>query len=216
MIEQQLQPRGIRDARILEAMGEIPRERFVPDDLLGLAYSDQALSIGLGQTISQPYIVAYMTQMLEVAANHRVLEIGTGSGYQTAILSRLCGDLYTIETLHELSLRSQNVLQVLGCRNVHFRVGDGTLGWPEQAPFDRIMVTAASPQVPDPLLKQLADEGRLIIPIGPEGCQELILYEKTPLGVSERRLIGCRFVKLLGRHGWSDPADPTPSRTQWG
>ncbi len=205
MVETQLRQRGIADQHVLEVMSEIPRERFVPEGLAHAAYDDRALDIGLSQTISQPYIVAYMTEKLDLQSDHRVLEIGTGSGYQTAILSSLCKMVYSVECLPELSQKTQATLHQLGLHNVKYSVRDGTLGWSEQAPYDRIMVTAGAPSTPPPLVDQLHIGGKMILPVGDHKVQHLILVEKKKNRFVESPLIGCRFVKLIGLYGW--PAD---------
>lgn len=202
MISEQLQSRGIKDERVLRVMASIPREMFVPDLLQASAYDDRALDIGLGQTISQPYIVAYMTAKLEILPLHRVLEIGTGSGYQTAVLAALAHEVYTVEAVGELLGQARIRLEGLGVHGVHYKSGDGTLGWVEQSPFDRIIVTAGSAKIPTPLTDQLAEGGKMIIPVGPEKGQQLTLLERRGDRVLESPLIGCRFVKLIGRHGW--------------
>ncbi len=200
MVERQIQARGVVDPRVLDAMRTVPRERFVPPDLQGRAYEDNPLPIGQGQTISQPYIVAYMTEALDVSPDHTVLEIGTGSGYQAAVLGELAREVYTIEIVPELARRSAAVLAELGYTNVHVREGDGYLGWPEHAPFDRIMVTAAPTAIPQPLVDQLATGGRLIVPIGAQGeTQWMTVLEQTARGVVERRTIPVRFVPLTRR-----------------
>ena len=206
MIERQLIPRGISDARVLEAMGRLPRHLFVEEALRAKAYSDNALPIGSKQTISQPYIVALMTQLLDVRAGDRVLEIGTGSGYQTALLASLARTVHSVERLRLLSNRARLLLRSLGCDNVHLRVGDGTGGWPEEAPFSRILVTAGAPSVPAPLLAQLDEGGRLVIPVGEERLQEVHVVSRTASGIRTERYDQCVFVKLIGRDGWLDPA----------
>ena len=193
MVDEQIRRRGITDARVLEAMRAVPRHRFVPAPLQHLAYADRPLSIGQGQTISQPFIVAYMTEALGVRPADRVLEIGTGSGYQAAVLSRLVREVYTIEIVPELARRAAATLKTLGYANVRVREGDGYAGWPEQAPFARIMVTAAPEKVPPPLIDQLANGGRMVIPVG-DREQWLTVVEKTPRGVVERRTIPVAFV----------------------
>lgn len=203
MVEHQLRSRGIRDARVLQAFREVPRHLFVPPERADEAYDDHPLDIGLGQTISQPYMVALMTEALRLRGGERVLEIGTGSGYQTAILAHLCRCVYTIERLEGLSQRAQATLEQLGLRNIRFRVGDGTLGWPEEAPFDAILVTAAGPSVPPSLEAQLADGGRLVMPVGGWGEQELIALERRGDSFRRENLGGCVFVPLIGREGWS-------------
>jgi protein-L-isoaspartate(D-aspartate) O-methyltransferase len=183
-------------------MGEIPRHRFVPPDLVGEAYQDRALAIGEGQTISQPYMVALMTQQLLLTGVERVLEIGTGSGYQTAVLARLCRHVYTIERHQALSQAAAALLASLNTTNVSFFVGDGTLGRPEHAPFDRILVTAGGPEFPRPLIDQLAPGGRLLAPLGPPAKQMLTALDKHPDGRLETtELCACVFVALIGRHG---------------
>ena len=204
MVEQQIANRGVRDARVLEALRRVPREEFIPDDQRAYAYEDRALSVGLGQTISQPYIVALMTELLQVEAPHRVLEIGTGTGYQTAILAGLCRRVYTIERIAELSAAARGLLNRLGYTNIEYRLADGTLGWPEEAPFDRIIVTAAAPAVVQPLVDQLAEGGRLVIPVGDEGAQRLITVERRQGRTIERPSIPVRFVKLIGEAGFPE------------
>jgi protein-L-isoaspartate(D-aspartate) O-methyltransferase len=195
MVERQIRQRGVTDPRVLEVMRSVPRERFVPEDAVSRAYEDSPLSIGLGQTISQPYIVAYMTEALAIQPGHRVLEIGTGSGYQAAVLGRLAREVYTVEIVPALARRASAVLKELGYSNVFVREGDGYAGWPEQAPFDRIMVTAAPDEIPQPLIDQLAPGGRLVIPVGSQGeTQWMTIVERTPSGVVERRTIPVQFV----------------------
>jgi protein-L-isoaspartate(D-aspartate) O-methyltransferase len=197
MVDRQIAARGISDPKVLSVMRAVPRHRFVPDERAGEAYADSPLPIGLGQTISQPYIVAYMTEQLRVREGMKVLEIGTGSGYQAAVLAALGTDVYTIEIVPELATRSQQTLEALGYRNVHVRAGDGYRGWPEEAPFDRIIVTAAPDHVPQPLVDQLAEGGRMVIPVG-RHFQQMLLVEKTARGVVERRMIDVRFVPMTG------------------
>jgi protein-L-isoaspartate(D-aspartate) O-methyltransferase len=195
MVEQQIRQRGVTDARVLDAMRTVPRERFVPPALLRQAYDDGPLPIGSGQTISQPYIVAYMTEALKVQPAHKVLEVGTGSGYQAAVLSHLVREVYTIEIVPELAVRAETLLRSLNRTNVHVRTGDGYAGWPEQAPFDRIMVTAAPEVLPRPLIDQLAEGGLLIAPVGAQYApQWMTIVEKTKKGVVERRTIPVQFV----------------------
>jgi protein-L-isoaspartate(D-aspartate) O-methyltransferase len=195
MVTEQLQQRGISDARVLDVMRKVPRHLFVPESVRPLAHADRPVPIGHGQTISQPFIVAYMTDTLGVARTHRVLEIGTGSGYQAAVLAHLAREVYTVEIVHELARRASALLDSLGYSNVYIREGDGYAGWPERAPFDRIIVTAAPEQVPQALIDQLANEGRLVIPVGTRD-QWLTLIEKTTRGVTQRRTIPVRFVPL--------------------
>jgi len=195
MVERQIRGRGVTDARVLDAMRSVPRERFVPSGARARAYDDTPLSIGSGQTISQPYIVAYMTEALDVRKDHRVLEIGTGSGYQAAVLGVLAREVFTMEIVPALARGAVSVLRDLGATNVHVLEGDGYGGWPEHAPFDRIMVTAAPDEIPQPLIAQLAPGGRLVIPIGPQRqAQWMTIVDKTPAGVVERRTIPVQFV----------------------
>jgi len=195
MVERQIRQRGVSDPRVLDAMRSVPRERFVPARARSRAYEDSPLPIGSGQTISQPYIVAYMTEALGLQPEHKVLEVGTGSGYQAAVLSILAREVYTIEIVPVLARGAADVLRELGYRNVSVREGDGYAGWPEHAPFDRIMVTAAPDDIPKPLIEQLAPGGRLVIPVGPQGdTQWMTIVEKTPAGIVERRTIPVQFV----------------------
>jgi protein-L-isoaspartate(D-aspartate) O-methyltransferase len=196
MVDDHIRGRGITDQRVLAAMRSVPRERFVPETVTGQAYADHPLPIGYGQTISQPYIVAYMSETLQVTRSSKVLEIGTGSGYQAAILGELAGEVYSIEIVPELADRARQILDALGYKNIHVRTGDGYRGWPEQAPFDRIMVTAAPDHVPQPLVDQLATGGRLVIPVG-RTEQDLLLITRTPTGVVQQRTIPVRFVPLV-------------------
>jgi protein-L-isoaspartate(D-aspartate) O-methyltransferase len=200
MVETQLSARGdgIRDPRVLAAMGKVPRQEFVPPDLRHLAYADSPLPIGHQQTISQPYVVAFMTEKLQPRPGDRVLEIGTGSGYQAAVLSGLVKELYSIEIVPELAKRATSDLKRLGYDNVHVRAGDGFKGWPEAAPFDAIIVTCAPEAVPDPLVVQLKDGGRMIIPVGRNGAQELILLRKQAGKLEQRAVLPVRFVPMTG------------------
>jgi len=202
MVETQLKRRGITDPRVLAAMSKIPRHHFVPRHLRDQAYGDYPLPIGEDQTISQPYIVALMTQALELTENDKVLELGAGSGYQAAILAELAAQVFTVERIASLAQAAQQALTALGYTNVHVQVADGTLGWPEEAPFDAILVTAGSPQVPPPLVEQLAVGGRLLIPVGDSYSQTLTRVRRTSEGLKHEYLGGCRFVKLIGKHGW--------------
>jgi protein-L-isoaspartate(D-aspartate) O-methyltransferase len=204
MVERQLAGRGITDERVLQAMRQVPRHHFVPEDMWDMAYRDTPLPIGRGQTISQPYIVAYMTQMLHVEPDDRVLEIGTGSGYQVAVLSRLAREVYTVERVEELARRAEQILKALGYQNVHFRIGDGGYGWPEAAPFDAIIVTAAAPNVPQPLVAQLVDGGRMVVPIGPTGYQDLVRLHRQGEQIQRESLVPVAFVPLVGEHGWRE------------
>ena len=195
MVDAQIAARDVRDRRVLDAMRKVARHRFVPQALIPRAYDDSPLPIGYNQTISQPFIVAYMTEALAVEPSHTVLEIGTGSGYQAAVLGEIARAVYTIEIVPELARRAADVLKELGYGNVHVRAGDGYAGWPEQAPFDRIMVTAAPEEIPKPLIDQLGPRGRLIVPVGEQGTtQWLTIVEKTAQGVTQRRTLPVRFV----------------------
>ena len=205
MVERQLAGRGITDQRVLQAMREVPRHRFVPEDLWDMAYRDSPLPIGHDQTISQPYIVGYMTQMLHLTSDDQVLEVGTGSGYQAAILSRLAKKVHTVERVEALARRAEQVLQELGCDNVLVRISDGGYGWPEAAPFDAIIVTAAAPEVPPPLTAQMAEDASLIAPIGPAGYQELVRLTKQGDHTEAEHLAPVAFVPLIGEHGWREP-----------
>ncbi|MDD8015125.1 MAG: protein-L-isoaspartate(D-aspartate) O-methyltransferase [Acidobacteriota bacterium] len=196
MVEFQIRNRGIQDARVLRAMSRIPRHLFLADELKAYAYADEPLPIGEGQTISQPYIVAYMTEVLKLLGNEKVLEIGTGSGYQTAVLAELARDVYTVELISRLSIRAQEKLRAMGYQNVHFKVGDGSEGWPDFAPFDAIIVTAAPSSVPRSLESQLGVPGRMVIPVGSE-FQELILVTRKKRGFKRQRLLSVRFVPLV-------------------
>jgi protein-L-isoaspartate(D-aspartate) O-methyltransferase len=203
MLHGQLLQRGITSQPVLDAMDRVPRERFVSAANTVYAYADRALPIECGQTISQPYIVALMTQALELSGHEHVLEVGTGSGYQTAILAELARDVVSIERHAELSLQAAGPLTDLGYKNVATVVGDGTLGWPERAPYDRIMVTAAASQCPPALLEQLADGGLLVIPLGDNESQELLAIRKRGERLETTSLSFCRFVPLIGEQGWS-------------
>lgn len=204
MVADQLAARGIRDEAVLAALRRIPRERFVPPHQRTYAYADSALPIDCGQTISQPYMVARMTELLALRPEHTVLEIGTGSGYQTAVLAGLVRHVYTIEWHLKLMNQAAQRLEELDLKNVTFRCADGSVGWPERAPFDAILVTAGAPDVPPPLGDQLAVGGRLVAPIGPTGDQTLVRVARTPSGLRREELMKCRFVKLLGEAGWRD------------
>lgn len=205
MVEKQLRRRGIRDAAVLAAMTAVPRHEFVANELRSHAYDDAPLPIGSGQTISQPYIVAAMTAALHLQPGDRVLEIGTGCGYQAAVLSRLAKEVFTIERRSELASAASRLLARLDYSNVHVHCGDGTFGLPEIAPFDAILVAAAAPEIPKPLLAQLAERGRMIIPVGGADHQELQLVERHGDAFPAKTLEGCRFVPLVGYHGWQEP-----------
>lgn len=204
MVKRQLIPRGIRDPRVLEAMGKVPREAFVPDAMKADAYDDRPLPIGQDQTISQPYIVALMTEALELTGSEMVLEVGTGSGYQAAVLAELCDTVYTVERIEPLMENAKRILQNLGYANIRYKVFNGTLGWPEYAPYDGIIVTAAAPRTPRPLLEQLTEGGRVVVPVGDRLSQNLIKVTKEKQGYFEKNLGGVRFVPLMGDYGWKE------------
>jgi len=204
MVERQLVRRGIRDARVLEAMREVPRHMFVAPGMEARAYDDNALPIGEGQTISQPYMVALMTQALELSGTERVLEIGTGSGYQTAILARLAEQVFSVERVSSLARTARETLEQLGMSNVAIRTGDGTIGWKEFEPYDRIIVTAGAPEVPPSLTEQLSDPGIMVVPVGSQGLQQLKVVRRQGGTLSTSDAGGCVFVPLLGREGWDD------------
>jgi protein-L-isoaspartate(D-aspartate) O-methyltransferase len=197
MVREQIAARGVEDPRVLQAMRDVPRHELVPRQMRQRAYADHPLPIGEGQTISQPYIVAYMTEQLRLEPDHRVLEVGTGSGYQAAVLAELCAEVYTIEIVSALAERAARDLARLGYENIHTREGDGYRGWPEHAPFDAIIVTAAPGHIPQPLVDQLKPGGRMILPVG-EGYQELVLITRDADGVHRRRLLPVRFVPMTG------------------
>jgi protein-L-isoaspartate(D-aspartate) O-methyltransferase len=197
MVKYQIKARGVNDKRVLTAMLKVPRHLFVQENLQNRAYADEPLPIGSGQTISQPYIVAYMTEQIDIDENEKVLEIGTGSGYQAAILGEIAREVFTIEIVPELGKKASEILQRLNYGNVHVRIGDGYLGWPEEAPFDAIIVTAAPDHIPQPLVDQLKVGGRMMIPVG-EFSQDLILLERTEKGIERKRKIPVRFVPMTG------------------
>ena len=202
MVAHDLKPRGITDTDVIKAMTEVPRENFISEKYLPQAYLDGPLPIGCGQTISQPYIVALMTQELKIDKNCEVLEIGTGCGYQTAVLAKLAKKVFTIERFSQLSESAQNNLGKLNITNVEFYIGDGSNGWPKPKKFDRIIVTAALPKIPPPLEKQLKDGGRMVAPVGDGFVQRLLLCEKKPVGITEKFICDVRFVKIIGEHGF--------------
>ncbi len=202
MVTRQLRQRGIRDERVLAAMARVPRELFVPESERALAYSDRALPIGFDQTISQPYMVAATCELLGLSGDERVLDVGTGSGYAAAVLAELAAEVVTIERLPALAERARLVLAAAGYERVEVRVGDGSLGTPDRAPFHAIAVAAAAPRVPDALYEQLAPGGRLAVPLGSRGGQRLVLVVRTPEGPAERRSLPCRFVPLIGAGGF--------------
>jgi protein-L-isoaspartate(D-aspartate) O-methyltransferase len=202
MVINQIETRGVRDPRVLVAMRAVPRQRFVPAHLAASAYHDSPLPIGMGQTISQPYIVALMSEMLELTGRERVLEIGTGSGYQTAILAQLAAEVISVERFESLAQKARDRLAELGYDHVRVEVGDGSLGWPEEAPYDAILVTAASPEVPPPLAAQLAEGGRLVLPAGPRRTQQLVRVRRVGGLLERETTISVAFVPLIGEHGW--------------
>jgi protein-L-isoaspartate(D-aspartate) O-methyltransferase len=202
MVQEQLVARGIKDKRVLDAMMKVPRHLFVEEGLWHQAYGDFPLPIGQGQTISQPYIVALMTEALQLTGDDKVLEIGTGSGYQGAILAELTNQVFSIERISSMASKARKILDELGYANVLIRVSDGTLGWQEEAPFAGIIVTAGAPEIPSTLVQQLEVRGRLVIPVGDEYSQTLLKVVKQEKGYKEEGLGGVRFVKLIGDHGW--------------
>jgi len=204
MVDSQLKARGIRDALVLDAMRSVPRHCFVPSEYDHLAYADGPLPIGHGQTISQPYIVALMTELLELEGHEKVLEIGTGSGYQAAVLAHIAHEVYTIERHAELAKRAAQTLAELGLDNVHIHVGDGSLGWPEHAPYQAIIVTAAAPSIPAPLLEQLDDRGRLVAPVGDRYGQLLERWRRRGAHYDRDTIAPVAFVPLRGQFGWED------------
>lgn len=204
MVEEQLTARGLTDARVLEACLKVPRHLFVPKDAQGQAYADHPIPIGSGQTISQPYMVALMTQLLRLQGHERVLEVGTGSGYQSAILAELALEVYSIERHPELAEAARQRLERLGYLHVHLRTGNGSLGWRAHAPYEGILVTAATPELPPLLVDQLADGGRLVIPLGPHQAQRLTLVEKSRGTLRQRAIASCVFVPLIGLEGSGD------------
>lgn len=203
MVQEQVVNRGITNPRLIETLLKVPRHLFVQEAMAAQAYSDGPLPIGEKQTISQPYMVALMTEQLELTGNEHVLEIGTGSGYQTAILASLARRVWTIERIRPLAMQARKVLDSLHLLNVNIKVGDGTLGWPEEGPFDAILVTAGAPAVPETLAAQLAPGGRLVIPVGNESTQTLLRIRKLQDGtIQQESSVGCRFVPLIGQQGW--------------
>ncbi len=202
MVERQLVHRGIKDKRVLDAMSQVPRHLFVPEDMRSLAYSDGPLPIGHGQTISQPYIVALMTELLDLTEQETVLELGTGSGYQAAILSRLVHQVYSIERHDALAQQAEKVLSQLGYDNIVLKVGDGTLGWAEHSPYEAIIITAAAPDIPKPLTDQLADGGRLVAPVGSRWSQVLVKVKLQGGTLVREHLTAVAFVPLVGKYGW--------------
>ena len=204
MVETQIEARGINNASVLKAMRKVPRHLFISAEYGDDAYGDYPLPISYGQTISQPYIVALMSEALELKGEEKILEIGTGSGYQAAVLAELAERVFSIERFPALAYRANQILQKLGYQNVLIRVADGSLGWPDEAPFDGIMATAGTPKIPQPLVDQLSMGGRLVLPVGDRLSQELVLVERTPEGMRKTNLGGVRFVDLVGKWGWEE------------
>lgn len=204
MVEEQLISRGIKDKRVLDAMGKVPRQIFIEEALRSRAYGDYPLPIGEKQTISQPYMVALMTEALELRGNEKVLEIGTGSGYQSAVLAELCDKVYSVERIKSLAIKAREHLDSLKYMNVAIKIFDGTYGWIEHAPYDAIIVTAGAPEIPQSLIDQLVINGRMVIPVGDEFSQVLIKVEKNKDGIRTTNICGCVFVKLVGNYGWKE------------
>ncbi|MCX5781719.1 MAG: protein-L-isoaspartate(D-aspartate) O-methyltransferase [Elusimicrobia bacterium] len=204
MVQQQLIPRGISDKRVLSAMEKVPRHLFVPEKLKEFSYEDGPLPIGEGQTISQPYMVAWMSELLKLTGKEKVLEIGTGSGYQTAVLAELADEIYTVETIEVLSSNAQRILNKMGYKNIFFKTGDGTLGWDEKSPFDRILITAAADKVPPKLFEQLAEKGKMVVPLGERYFQLCSVVEKINGKMTIQKLDGCTFVPLVGKYGMGE------------
>jgi protein-L-isoaspartate(D-aspartate) O-methyltransferase len=202
MVKEQLIPRGIKDPRVISAFLKVERHKFIPEPMRGSAYADYPVPIGERQTISQPYIVALMTECLNLSGEEKVLEIGTGSGYQAAILAELTNQVYTLERFSELAKQAESTLLDLGYSNIKIKVGDGTLGWPEEAPFPRIIITAAAPEVPPPLIEQLSENGRMVLPLGETLSQVLTVIEKRDGQIKKESICGCVFVPLIGKYGY--------------
>ncbi len=202
MVKEQIVARGVEDIRVIQAMKKVPRHLFIDKTYYHQAYNDYPLPIGQNQTISQPYMVASMTELLELKDDERVLEIGTGSGYQTAILALLCSKVYSVERISELTRKARLTLKQLGFSNINLIVRDGTLGWPEFAPYNGIIVTAGAPEIPDALIEQLANNGRMVIPVGNEASQTLNFVEKHKGRIYRKEFFGCTFVPLVGKGGW--------------
>ncbi|MHC4294609.1 MAG: protein-L-isoaspartate(D-aspartate) O-methyltransferase [Planctomycetota bacterium] len=204
MVSAQLKARGIHHERVLQAFENVPRDRFLPPHRKHEAYADRAVPIGCGQTISQPYVVALMLQELDPNADHRVLDIGAGSGYQTALLGRLVRKVFAVERIAELTERAEGILKEIGVSNVTLRTGDGTLGWDAEAPFDRIICGAAAPHIPEPWIEQLIDGGRIVVPLGGVEAQTIVVAEKIGNTIRRREVCDVRFVKLIGREAWPE------------
>ena len=204
MVQEQIIGRGINDDRVIAAMRKIPRHLFIDPGIVNRAYDDSALPIGDKQTLSQPYMAARMTEALVLGGSEKVLEVGTGSGYQAALLAELCFNVFSVEKIRALSRKARTLLDHLGYQNIALHVGDGTIGWSEHAPYDAIIVTAGAPEAPQPLLDQLTFGGRLAMPMGDEQGQTLVRVSRTRTGFKEERLGACKFVKLLGKYGWRE------------
>jgi protein-L-isoaspartate(D-aspartate) O-methyltransferase len=204
MVQEQIVARGITDARVIAALRRIPRHLFVDHGIVNRAYDDSALPIGEKQTLSQPYMTARMTEALALNGDEKVLEVGTGSGYQTALVAELCFNVFSVEKLRVLSRKARTLLDQLEYQNIALHVGDGTIGWSEHAPYDAIIVSAGSPSTPKPLLDQLSSCGRLVIPVGDEQNQTLLRVTRTRSGFEQEQLGECKFVKLFGKYGWRD------------
>jgi len=204
MVDEQIVGRGVKDERVLAVMRKIPRHEFLPEGIRGMAYNDSALPLGEGQTMSQPYMVAIMTEFLGLKGTERVLEIGTGSGYQAAVLAELCQKVYTVERIKTIADKARATLDRLGYKSVAIKIYDGTYGWKEMAPYDAIIVTAGSPDIPAPLVEQLKEGGRMVIPVGDRYGQQLITVVKTAEGITTERSVPCVFVPLIGNHGWKE------------
>lgn len=204
MVQEQVVARGIADTRVIAALRKIPRHQFVDPGIINRAYHDSALPIGEKQTLSQPYMAARMTEALCLGGQEKVLEVGTGSGYQTALLAELCFNVFSVEKVRVLSRKARSLLDRLGYQNIALHVGDGTIGWSEHAPYDAVLVTAGAPGAPKPLIDQLAPGGRLVIPVGDEQGQTLLRVTRTQDGFIEDRLGDCKFVKLFGKYGWRE------------
>ena len=204
MVQEQLVSRGINDTRVLGAMARVPRHLFLESELRDQAYEDHPLPIGANQTISQPYMVALMAEALELKGTERVFEVGTGSGYLAAVLSELCAEVFSVETVEKLASKARNLLTSLGYRNVSVLMGDGTLGWEEHSPYDAVVISAAAPCIPRPLLEQLKTPGYLVFPMGEKELQTLVRIRKDKAGIREEYLGECQFVKLKGQYGWED------------
>jgi protein-L-isoaspartate(D-aspartate) O-methyltransferase len=204
MVQEQIIARGINDARVITALRKVPRHLFVDPGIINRAYDDSALPIGDKQTLSQPYMAARMTEALGLVGDEKVLEVGTGSGYQTALLAELCFNVFSVEKIRPLSRKARTLLDSLEYQNIALHVGDGTIGWSEHAPYDAIIVTAGAPSAPKPLLEQLAEGGRLVIPVGDEHGQTLLRVTRTGTAFKEEQLGECKFVKLFGKYGWRD------------